>query len=110
MKAEIQASRGAKLELIINNADNQVVAYLNAEQVYTKSTEHDPSFNDSYDFGSRLQVGRNILDVVGVNWGGPHHFKGTVKLNGNVVGPWDDYRKGSSPGLVSDFCFVITVS
>jgi hypothetical protein len=36
------ARPGSKLGLVINNADNELIAYLNTEQVYDRKTEAIP--------------------------------------------------------------------
>jgi hypothetical protein len=43
------ARHGSKLGLVINDADDELIAHLNAEQVYNRETEGDPIFNDSVD-------------------------------------------------------------
>lgn len=42
-----------KLGMVINNADNELIAYLNTEQVYDRKTEGDPTFSDSVDLSNR---------------------------------------------------------
>jgi hypothetical protein len=54
------ARPGSKLGLVINNADNEVIAYLNTEQVYDRKTEGDPTFNDSVDLSGKLRHGHTI--------------------------------------------------
>jgi hypothetical protein len=79
------ARPGSKLGLVINNADNELIAYLNTEQVYDRKTEGDPTFNDSVDLSSRLKHGQNSFVILGVNWGGPAHFVGQLTLDGKVL-------------------------
>jgi hypothetical protein len=43
-RVSANARPGSKLGLVINNADNELIAYLNTEQVYDRKTEGDPTF------------------------------------------------------------------
>ena len=96
-----------KTLLTINNADNQLVAYLNDGLVYNKSHENNPPLNDVVDLSSRLIPGTNSLSILGVNWSGPATYKGSVSLDG-VITPWE--YQGSSPpvGIIWRKVFVIT--
>jgi hypothetical protein len=92
--------------LTINNANNQVVAYLNNQQVYNKSTENNPPLKDTVDLSNKLIFGSNSLLIVGVNWDGSAIFKGNLSING-IVTPWE-YQDSSSPnGLVWNQVFAI---
>ena len=55
---------GSKLGLVIDNADNELIAYLNTEQVYDRKTEGDPTFRDSVDLSSRLKHGHSSLVIL----------------------------------------------
>src|ERR1700688_141484 len=79
------ARPGSKLGLVINNADNELIAYLNTEQVYDRKTEGDPAFNDSVDLSSRLKQGHNSFVIIGVNWGGPGHYGIQLTLDAKVL-------------------------
>jgi hypothetical protein len=54
--------------------------------------------------------GRNIVLIVGVNWGGPFHAKGNLMLGGAVVGTWDDFRGATANGIVNYWSFSISVA
>jgi hypothetical protein len=79
------ARPGSKLGLVINNADNELIAYLNTELVYDRKTEGDPTFNDSVDLSSRLKHGHNSFVILGVNWGDPAGYVGQLTLDGKVL-------------------------
>jgi hypothetical protein len=85
--------------LTVNNADNQVVAYLNGQEVYNKSTESNPTFADTVDLTNKLIPGKNILLLVGINWGGPAIFKGSLSVNDQVTN-WESYLESTPNGLV----------
>lgn len=92
--------------LTINNADNQVVAYLNGQQVYNRSTENDPTFSDTVPLTSNMIPGPNSLLIVGVNWGGPAHFAGNLSIDG-VVTQWSYQVPSSANGLIWNQVFAI---
>jgi len=79
------AHPGAKLILSLTHADNEVIAYLNTDQIYDRKTEYDPTFNDTVDLSSKLVKGHNSVVILGINWGGPAHFDGNLTLDGNVI-------------------------
>ena len=83
-RVSANARPGSKLGLI-NNADNELIAYLNTEQVYDRKTEGDPTFNDSVDLTGRLRHGHNSFVILGINWGGPAHYVGRLTLDGRVL-------------------------
>jgi hypothetical protein len=64
------AGSGSKLGLVLNSAHNELIAYLNTEQVYDPKTEGDPTFNDLVDLGGKLKHGHNSFVIPGINWGG----------------------------------------
>jgi hypothetical protein len=84
-RVSANACPGSKLGLVIKNADNELIAYLNTEQVYDRKTEGDPAFNDSVDLTGRLKHGHNSFVILGVNWGGPAHYVGQLTLDGRVL-------------------------
>ena len=86
----------------VNNADNQIKIYLNGREIYSKSTERDPSFHDHFSIStSELRSGYNVLLLIGSNWGGPAHYKANVTVNGRVIAQWDE-RVPSGNGVVWD--------
>jgi hypothetical protein len=98
------------LGLVINNADNELIAYLNTEQVYDPKTEGDPTFNDSVDLSSRLEHGHNSLVILGVNWGGPAHYVGRLTLDGKVLLSMTFGLPSTTNGVVASWVAEITVS
>jgi hypothetical protein len=96
-----------KTLLTINNADNQLVAYLNDGLVYNESHENNPPLNDVVDLSDKLIPGTNSLSILGVNWSGPATYKGSVSLDGMIT-PWE-YEGNSPPiGIIWRKVFVIT--
>ena len=92
--------------LTVTRADNEVAAYVNGVQVYDKKTENNPAFNDVIELDAYLAAGLNALVLVGVNWGGPCTFSGTVQI-GKVVQPFS-YTANSTPnGIVWTQTFAI---
>ena len=79
------AHPGSKMGVGINNADNELIGYLNCEQVYDRKTEGDPTFNDTVDLSSGLKHGPNSFGILGINWGGPAHYVGRLTLDGKVL-------------------------
>lgn len=70
----------AKATLHVTRADNEVSAFLNGIQVYDKKTEGNPALNESVDLTEYLVPGINVIVVVGINWGGPATFSGSVTV------------------------------
>jgi hypothetical protein len=66
-KRELIVRSGEKIELDVNNADNEVIVLLNGRMPYHKSSSQDPRLNDKVDLREYLQPGQNILYVVGIN-------------------------------------------
>ena len=96
-----------KTLLTINNADNQLVAYLNEGLVYNKMHEGNPPLNDVVDLSDKLIPGTNSLSILGMNWSGPAIYKGSVSLDGMIT-PWE-YEGNSPPvGVIWRKAFVIT--
>jgi hypothetical protein len=104
------ARPGSKLGLVINNADNELIAYLNTEQVYDRKTEGDPTFSDSVDLSSRLKHGHNSLVILGVNWGGPAYYVGQLTLDGKVLLSMTFGLPSTPNGVVASWVAEITVS
>jgi hypothetical protein len=96
-----------KTLLTINNADNQLVAYLNDGLVYNESHENNPPLNDVVDLSDKLIPGTNSLSILGVNWSGSATYKGSVSPDGTIT-PWE-YEGNSPPiGIIWRKVFVIT--
>jgi hypothetical protein len=74
------------VKLTVNNADNELAAFLNCIMVYDKKTENNPSFNDVVDLTPFLKSGCccNCLVLVGINWSGPATFKGSLTIGAHV--------------------------
>jgi hypothetical protein len=104
------ARHGSKLGLVINNADNELIAYLNAEQVYNRKTEGGPIFNDSIDLTGKLKHGHNSFVILGVNWGGPAHYVGQLTLDGKVLLSMTFGLPSMPNGVVASWVAEITVS
>lgn len=89
----------AKAVLTVTHADNEIAAYLNGIQVYDKKTEGNPTFKDVVELDAYLAAGVNTLVLVGVNWGGPYSFSGSVTV-GAVTQNFSQ-SAGSSPNGIS---------
>ena len=93
--------------LTISDADNQIVVFLNGEEIYNKSTIGEKPINEVTDLSSMLAEGDNSLVILGINWGGPSTFKGCLTVNG-AVSPFHKMYDASSPkGLLWSDTFVI---
>jgi hypothetical protein len=103
------ARPGSKSGLVINNADNELIAYLNTEQVYNRKTDGDPTFNDSVDLSGRLKHGHNSLVILGVNWGGPAHYVGQLTMDGKVLLSMAFGLPSTPNGVVASWVAEITV-
>jgi hypothetical protein len=68
--------------LTVTNADNELAAFLNCVNVYDKKTEGNPTFKDVVDLTPYLKSGCccNCLVLIGINWGGPATFKGSLQI------------------------------
>ena len=104
------AKASPKLVLTVNNADNELIAYLNSEQVYDRKTEFDPTFNDVTDLSSKLVRGHNSLVILGINWGGPAHFAGNVTLDGKVLIPLTYALPNPGNGVVAAWSSIVDVA
>jgi hypothetical protein len=104
------ARQGSKLGLVINNADNELIAYLNTEQVYDRKTEGDPTFDDSIDLSGKLKHGHNSFVILGVNWGGSAHYIGQRTLDGKVLLSKTFGLPSTPNGVLASWVAEITVS
>ncbi|MBC7953695.1 MAG: hypothetical protein H7Z12_17995 [Rhodospirillaceae bacterium] len=84
------------VSLIVNHADNELMAFLNGALVYDRKTEGNPGLNDQVQLQGLMQAGSNVLVLVGVNWGGPATFDGRIEASGNIVIPFS-YTAASTP-------------
>jgi hypothetical protein len=109
-RVSANARPGSKLGLVINNADNELIAYLNTEQVYDRKTEGDPTFNDSVDLTGRLKHGHNSFVILGINWGGAAHYVGRLTLDGRVLLSMTLGLPTTPNGVVASWVAEITVS
>lgn len=93
--------------LKVTRADNEIMAYLNGNMIYDKKTEGNPLLNDQIQISGLMQAGANELILVGVNWGGPATFEGSVDVPGMSM-PFS-YTAGSTPnGIVWNRTFNLT--
>src|ERR1700730_10951300 len=104
------ARPGSKLDLVINNAANELIAYLNTEQGYDRKIDVEPTFNESVDLSSRLKHGHNSFVILGVNWGGPAHYVGQLTLDGKVLLSMTFGLPTTPNGVVASWVGEITVS
>jgi hypothetical protein len=81
--------------LVVNHADNELMAFLNGALIYDKKTENNPALNDQIQIQSLMQAGGNVLVLVGINWGGPATFDGQI-VAGNIVIPFS-YTAPNTP-------------
>lgn len=88
------------LTLSVSRADNLCVVIVNGAVAYTRGTDGDPLIPDNnIDLSAHLHKGKNYVTVIGVNWGGPSHFVGTLTSGGRAVGQWDFTQGGDTKGL-----------
>jgi hypothetical protein len=85
---------GSNLNLRLFNADNEVFAFLDGDQLFKRETEGDPSLQE--DHPKHLGKGKHILVVGSVNWGGPAHVRYDLIVDNVVRDPIDE-RKDSTP-------------
>src|SRR5262245_25747771 len=104
-RRELIVRAGEKIELDVNNADNEVIVLLNGRMPYHKSSSQDPRLNDKVDLREYLQPGQNILYVVGINSYGATddakraHFVGRVTRNGANLAHWDCFLPAYGEGI-----------
>jgi hypothetical protein len=96
----------AAVKLTVTHADNEVSAWVNGVLVYDKKTENDPAFNDVVDLAPALQCGCNELVVIGINWGGPANFQGSLTI-GTFVTPFKFTAANSPNGMSWNQTFCI---
>ena len=97
----------AVVKLTIKRADNEIAAFLNGVLVYDRKTENDPQLNDVVDISGFIQKGCcNSLVLVGINWGGPAHFEGSLSVD-NSVTSWAVQLPSTPNGMVFDRSFSI---
>lgn len=78
----IEKLKGSKCSLVVTNADNQLVAYVNGIEIYNRTTDGDPTLNDPpTDFSNLLQPGLNTLLLIGIDWGAAYHFAGHIQID-----------------------------
>ena len=74
----------ANVTLTVTHADNEVAAFVNGLAVYDRKTEGDPALNDVVALDAYLASGLNTLVLVGINWGGPANFQGSLTIGSYV--------------------------
>jgi hypothetical protein len=89
------------VKLTINNADNELAAFVNCVKVYDKKTEGNPSLKDEVDLTPFLTgCCCNCLTLVGINWGGPATFKGKL-----TIGTLDIPFSATFPSTPNGICW-----
>ena len=97
----------ATVKLTIKRADNEVAAFLNGILVYDKKTEGDPPLSDVVDLTGFIQHGCcNTLVVIGINWGGPAHYEGSLSIDSSTTS-WAFTSPSTPNGMVFDRSFTI---
>ncbi|NJO04041.1 MAG: hypothetical protein HC880_22325 [Bacteroidia bacterium] len=105
----ILTSPNESLNLTVTHADNQVVAFLNGSIIYNRSTEGNPTLNDVTPIPvGTLPIGNNLLTLVGVNWGGPYNFQGSIG-NATESTPFVSQEGQSANGLIWTQSYIINV-
>lgn len=104
------AHPGSSLGLTVNNADNELIVYVNTTQVYDKKTENDPTFHDTVDLSSNLRRGQNSVVILGINWGGPAHYVGQLNLDGKPLLSMTFALPSTPNGVVAAWAAEIVVS
>lgn len=84
--------------LTITHADNEVIAILNGDVVYSRKTEGDPALNEQVDLTPLLLPGINHLTIIGVNWGGPANYSGTLQINASTIS-WGQSQPNPGQGM-----------
>lgn len=85
--------------LKITHADNEILATVNGLIVYDRKTENNPTLNDQVVLDPYLAAGINTLVVIGINWGGPAAFAGSVTV-GSIDTPFS-YGAAATPNGVA---------
>ncbi len=93
----------------VSYVDNQLVAYLNGERIYTSKDMHGPEDGKAIYISEKLVPGSNQLLFVGINGGGEARFNVQLFVDGILQGPEIEYYE-KNPGkyVVYDHCYVIT--
>lgn len=98
LRADITVNAGDALILTVQNADNEVAVLLNDFLLWSKKTEHDPTFNARIELGEFLRPGLNYLNVIGIDWSAVWHFRFSLDVNGNSVPSFSRNDSGSPGG------------
>ena len=89
----------------MRQADTQVKAYLNGDEIYSHYGGGDKkkTFDDRVDI--KLQSGYNVLLVLGVRWMANYLYDVEVQLNGRQITKYESTgaRTGTDNGIVWDF-------
>jgi hypothetical protein len=75
-----------KVTLTVNNADNELAAFVNGITVYNRITAGNPPLTDVVDLTPALEAGNNILVIIGINFDGPATFKGSLTIGPSPSG------------------------
>jgi len=92
--------------LKVTHADNEILATVNGLTVYDKKTEGNPAFNDQVNLDPYLAAGVNALVIIGVNWGGPAAFAGSVVV-GDIETPFSFGAAATPKGIAFTQTFII---
>jgi hypothetical protein len=95
--------------LTVTRADNELIALLNGNIVYNKTTENNPEFSDVVNLTSSLIQGNNVLTLLGINWGGGAVYQGTLTIDSTTT-PWGASYSSTANGLVWSQVTNITAS
>ena len=96
----------AKVVLTVTHADNEVTAFLNGLMVYDRRTDGDPTLDDVVALDDYLIQGLNTLVVLGINWGGPANFQGSLTI-GSVTQPFSYQAESTADGIAMVQTYVI---
>ena len=93
------------LELVVRQADTQVVAYLNGDEVYDKYGAGEGAFEERTNLMPLLQKGYNVLLVLGLRYTENYKYDVEVLLNGRALKNVDSTtpRSPTGNGIVWDF-------
>ena len=103
----IEKLKGSKCSLVVTNADNQLVAYVNGIEIYNRTTKGDPTLNEPpTGFSNLLQPGLNTLLLIGIGGGADHHFAGHIQID-NTKRKFSKQGSSTKGGKIWDFAIHI---
>jgi hypothetical protein len=102
--AEAIITPNDQVNLRVSKANDQVVAYVNGQEVYNRAAPGGETLNDQLVVSELFRDGFNVVLILGARWGGGHEYDVEVLKNDAVIArkAWPANASNQDVGVVWD--------